>query len=113
MNIDFYCPHCRKAHSIDVRQRHRNARARGRVPRSKRIIRREQAQAIFYQQHRAGTVRWFQIEESLSTLPPTDCWFVLFQLIYDQPCILQSSRLVIISKRAGKIVYDGDARDEG
>jgi hypothetical protein len=113
MNIDFYCPHCRKAHSIDVRQRDRNARARGRFPRSKRIIRREQAQAIFYQQHRAGTVRWFQIEESLSTLPPTDCWFVLFQLIYDQPCILQSSRLVIISKRAGKIVYDGDARDEG
>ena len=45
--------------------------------------------------------------------PPTDCWFVLFQLIYDQPCILQSSRLVTISKRTGKIVYDGDARDEG
>jgi hypothetical protein len=111
MNIDFYCPHCRKAHSIEVPQGHRNARARGRVLRSKRI-RREQALAIFYQQHRAGTVRWFEIAESLSTPPPTDCWFVLFQLSYDRPCILKSSRLVTISKRTGKIVYDGDARDE-
>jgi hypothetical protein len=113
MNIDFYCPHCRKAHSIDVPQRAQDARARGRVLRSNRISRRENALAIFYQRHRAGTVRWFEIAESLSTAPPTDCWFVLFQQFLDRPCILQSSRLVTISKRTGKIVYDGDARDEG
>src|SRR5215831_5918712 len=114
MNIDFHCPHCRKVLSIDSWQRHRNARAHWRVN-----FRREQAQAIFYLRYPARTVHWFQIADGLSDscavyrTPPTDCWFVLFQLKGDHPCILQSSRLVTISKRTGKIVYDGDARDEG
>jgi hypothetical protein len=44
---------------------------------------------------------------------PKDCWFVRFLTIYDEPYVLQSNRLVAISKGTGEIVYDGRANDEG
>jgi hypothetical protein len=79
---------------------------------------REQAIAVFHQRHPSQIIRWFEITD---TLPrncamynwPKDCWFVRFFTTYDNPCVLQSSRLVAVSKTTGKIVFDGDAGDEG
>jgi hypothetical protein len=81
-------------------------------------ISREQALSVFHQRHPAQIVRWCEITD---TLPercsiynyPKDYWFVCFLTIYDSPFILQSSRLVAVSKNTGEIVYDDRANDEG
>ncbi|PYL25436.1 MAG: hypothetical protein DMF37_04905 [Verrucomicrobia bacterium] len=71
-------------------------------------VSKEQALGVFHQRHASAIVRWFEIADSL-----TNCWFVRFSTIYDNPCILQPSRLVAVSKSTGEIVYDGSATDEG
>ena len=81
-------------------------------------VSKEQALAIFHQRHPAQIIRWFEITDTLPERSsihncPKDCWFVCFFTIYDDPFILQSSRLVAVSKATGEIVYDGDANDEG
>jgi hypothetical protein len=81
-------------------------------------ISRDQALAAFHHHHPSAIIRWFEITD---TPPagcsiyncPKDCWFVRFLTIYDDPCILQPSRLVAVSKSTGEIVYDGSANDEG
>lgn len=81
-------------------------------------ISKEQALAVFHQRHPSQIIRWFEITESLPEgcsiyACPKDCWFVRFFTIYDDPCILQSSRLVAVSNSTGQIVYDDRANDEG
>jgi hypothetical protein len=81
-------------------------------------ISREQALTAFHQRYPQAIVRWFEVTD---TLPdgcdlysgPTNCWFVRFFLTYDDPSILQSSRLVAVSKSTSEIVYDDSANDEG
>ena len=81
-------------------------------------INREQALSLFHQRHPSQIIRWFEITDALPSgcsiyNCPKECWFVRFFTIYDDPFILQSSRLVIISKSTGEIVDDGLANDEG
>jgi len=44
--------------------------------------------------------------------PDEPCWYVL-SAWDDNPNVLRSSRLVVISRMTGAILYDGDAGDEG
>ena len=45
--------------------------------------------------------------------PPTEpCWYALVPR-KGEPFVLRSSRIVIMSRATGKIIYDGDAGDEG
>ena len=85
----------------------------------RRGITKDDALAVFHRRYPPHVVKdW---SEATDTLPPNchpfrrapfdDCWFVLFAL--DGPPVLQSSRLVAVSKGAGKVVYDGVANDEG
>jgi hypothetical protein len=81
-------------------------------------ISREQALAVFHKRHPSQIIRDFEIMDTLPERPciyncPKDCWFVRFFTVYDDPCLLQSSRLVAVSKTTGETVFDGSANDEG
>ncbi|MDD5476134.1 MAG: hypothetical protein PHU03_06430 [Syntrophales bacterium] len=47
-------------------------------------------------------------------MPKEPCWFVYVPWGdgYDG-CMLRSSRVILVSKQTGKILYDGSAGDEG
>jgi len=45
-------------------------------------------------------------------LPNDDCWYVLAPYSRDWTC-LRSSRLLMITRKGGRIVFDGCASDEG
>jgi hypothetical protein len=45
-------------------------------------------------------------------VPFNNCWFIL-SLPSDEPLMIRSSRLIVISKETGKVLFDGDACDEG
>jgi hypothetical protein len=40
-----------------------------------------------------------------------DCWFILSS--FDTRSVLRSSRLIIVSRLLAKVIFDGDANDEG
>jgi hypothetical protein len=72
--------------------------------------RREQILEIFYERYRQTLVRWFEITDTLPDTwdlddVPGNCWFVQFSLTSDDRSIAQP-RLVAVSKRTGKIVYE-------
>ena len=46
------------------------------------------------------------------TYPDQPCWYV-FVPWDDNQVALQSSRVIVISRLTGKILYDGEAGDEG
>ena len=41
------------------------------------------------------------------------CWFIFPPWNDGKPMMLRSSRIVLVSKETGKVLYDGDAGDEG
>lgn len=43
--------------------------------------------------------------------PPQDCWYAVAEP--GHPNVIQSSRLICISKNDGRVLYDGPAQDEG
>ena len=46
-------------------------------------------------------------------LPSEDCWYILCSYNPHGPTMLNSSRLICISKITGCILFDGSANDEG
>lgn len=46
------------------------------------------------------------------TYPEQPCWYVYIPS-GDSPCILRNSRVIVISRLTGEILYDGSACDEG
>jgi len=47
------------------------------------------------------------------SFPTEPCWFFYAPWEDGRPWMLRSSRMILVSKETGKVVYDGDARDEG
>lgn len=47
-----------------------------------------------------------------ATFPDEPCWFVTAAWD-DAPYVLRSSRVIVISRETGKVLYDGEAGDEG
>jgi len=47
-------------------------------------------------------------------MPSEPCWFVYAPWLYEGEGMgLRSSRVILVSKLTGKILYDGSANDEG
>jgi hypothetical protein len=45
-------------------------------------------------------------------LPKESCWFI-YAPWNDGKDMLRSSRIILVSKESGKVLYDGEAGDEG
>jgi hypothetical protein len=41
-----------------------------------------------------------------------DCWFIL-SLFASSELVLRSSRLIVVSREQRKVIFDGEANDEG
>jgi len=51
---------------------------------------------------------------NIGGIPSEPCWFVYVpKMDFRGQGILRSSRVILVSKSSGKILYDGSARDEG
>ena len=72
----------------------------------------------YMEQHESGR-EIFRITDSLPVnchpynVPSHDCWYVLCSANPSHVYMLCSSRLIVISKTTGEVVYDGSANDEG
>ena len=81
-------------------------------------VNREKALAIA-NQHCLNPSADFQVFErlpdswSIYNLPDESCWFILAPWASKDGLVLRSSRALVISKATGKILYDGQAGDEG
>lgn len=66
-----------------------------------------------------NTNKWLCYEEKPSNchiyaMPKEPCWFIYVP--WGDECegsMLRSSRVILVSKQTGKVLYDGSARDEG
>lgn len=73
---------------------------------------------LTYIEKKKPSIAIFEVSETLPTrcnpygLPTEDCWFIVYS-VNKPPGLISASSVAAISKKTGKVIYDGSANDEG